>query len=233
MSEELNQEIFTELISPELPKDFKYLDFKGTQFHGDDEQRIKFMTDFSKYFAEVTNPKNTKTNPFLKNKYAPLDEVFNTIRDVMGKYGLSIMQIPTIQDDMVKVDALVFHSSGSFLAIEGLTMKSAKADPQTVGATLTYVKRYQLTSLMGVSSEEDEDGNNDSDKKSSMTQEDLSKKTLSAIQSTVTVLAKAKMQNDKKAVEKLIADTLGKKVAETVEGDKENLIKLYTSLNAL
>ena len=43
-----------------------------------------------KFQAAVENPKNTKTNPHFKNRYAPLDVLLNDVRPLLAKHGLAL-----------------------------------------------------------------------------------------------------------------------------------------------
>lgn len=113
----------------------------------------------SKAQGEFHNPANTAVNPFFKSKYAPLSEVINTIRPILAKYGLSIMQDDFGTGESVTVTTTIFHSSGEWLQSGELTGKPEKNTVQAMGAVITYLRRYQLSSVLGLSSEDDTDGN--------------------------------------------------------------------------
>ena len=66
----------------------------------------------SKFQAEVTNPANTANNPFYKSKYAPLNEVLNTVGPILAKYGLSVIQSTSSSADSVSVTTALLHDSG-------------------------------------------------------------------------------------------------------------------------
>lgn len=110
--------------------------------------------------AEVKNPANTATNPFLKNKYAPLSEVLNAIRPIAAKHGLAIIQEPAVDHDSVTITTYIFHSSGQFIVSSPLVIQlGGKGTAQEIGAAVTYGRRYALSALLGVSSEDDDDAN--------------------------------------------------------------------------
>lgn len=126
---------------------------------GTENQKIKMFEDLSKYYSEVQNPENTTTNTFFKAKYAPLNEVLNTIRPIMGKYGFACTQATGVDNGDCFVSTLLTHSSGAYIYYPTLKGKPAKQDIQGVGATLTYLRRFTLNAVAGVAGEVDDDGN--------------------------------------------------------------------------
>ena len=114
---------------------------------------------FVKFQSEVTNPANTADNPFFKSKYAPLNEVLNLVRPILTKYGLSIIQSPSAQGDSVTVTTMILHESGEWIRLDPLTLKADKNTAQGIGSAITYARRYALSAALGISSEDDDDGN--------------------------------------------------------------------------
>lgn len=119
----------------------------------------------SKFQGEVTNPSNTATNPFFQSKYAPLETVLNTVRPILSKHGLSIMQIPSSEGDYVTITTMLVHSSGEWIESEPLSLKMDKVTAQGAGSAITYARRYAVSAMLGISSEDDDDGNNAEPKK--------------------------------------------------------------------
>ena len=132
----------------------------NVEISGSDEARAEMFGALGKYFAEVGNPENNADNPFFKSKYAPLSEVLNTIRPVMGKYGLALIQSPKVTSDgMGSVQTILTHESGTYMSFPSLTGKPAKADIQGMGAVITYLRRFSVNAIAGVAGEVDDDGN--------------------------------------------------------------------------
>jgi len=98
-------------------------------------------------------------NPFFKSKYITLDGILEYIRPILSKNGIWLTQEAKGLDGCVSVTTTLFHNSGEYIVTESLEMTPIKNDPQTMGSTLTYQKRYQLAALLGISSEVDDDGN--------------------------------------------------------------------------
>ena len=90
-------------------------------------------------------------------KYADLSDVFTALDPIMSKYGLTVMQFPA-GNDLVTV---IGHSSGEMVqsswpikAMKGQDTSTA----QTYQAAVQVAKRYALTALLGVSTEETVEG---------------------------------------------------------------------------
>ena len=113
----------------------------------------------SKFQSEVENPKNTADNPFYHSKYAPLQDVLNTVRPLLSKHGLSVIQSPAGDGQSVSITTMLLHESGEWIEFEPLVLKAEKITPQGAGSAITYGRRYALSAVLGISSEDDDDGN--------------------------------------------------------------------------
>ena len=94
-------------------------------------------------------------NKFLKNKYATLDAIIEDVKPIMSKHGLSFVQLLSVEG----VETLIFHSEGGVLS-SGIMKIEPQVNngisyAQAVGIATTYTKRYQLGSMLGISTEED------------------------------------------------------------------------------
>lgn len=110
---------------------------------------------------EIYNPKNTANNPFFKSKYAPLNEILNLVRPLLTQNGLFLTQ-NTGTDEIsgkVFVQSQLLHVSGEAFSTDKLILTTDKNTPQGLGSAITYGRRYQLSALLGIASEEDDDGN--------------------------------------------------------------------------
>lgn len=96
-------------------------------------------------------------------KYATLDSLIDMLREVLPKHGLWFTQIPTRSEEESVLTTRVFHESGEWLE-ESILMTDTELqgkanDTQKLGASITYFRRYVLSSIFGVSADEDVDGN--------------------------------------------------------------------------
>ena len=115
----------------------------------------KALADFQ---SEVKDPSKDKENPYFKSKYVALDGVLQTVRPVLAKHGLSVMQLPTSDETAVTVTTLLMHSSGQFIESEPFKVLLTKKDAQAAGSALTYARRYSLSSVLGIAWDDDDDG---------------------------------------------------------------------------
>jgi len=107
---------------------------------------------------EIKSAKKDSENPFFKSKYADLASVVDVIRGPLSKYGLSYVQLmQPSEKDQVCVETILLHTSGEWIS-GVLTLPVTKADAQGHGSAITYARRYGLSAIAGVTSEDD-DGN--------------------------------------------------------------------------
>lgn len=93
-----------------------------------------------------------------KFEYATFDAILNLVRPALSKHELAFVQgIDTIDGKPFVVTRLT-HSSGEWLEAATLIV-AAGTGPQAFGSAISYAKRYALTSMLGIASEEDDDGN--------------------------------------------------------------------------
>lgn len=88
--------------------------------------------------------------------YAPLDEVIEATRKALSDNGLAITQSTYLQGGNTILETLLSHSSGEWLSSE-LYVGKQDQPPQSEGSALTYKRRYGLSSILCVASEEDDD----------------------------------------------------------------------------
>lgn len=117
----------------------------------------KALAEFNK---EITRISKDASNPFHKNQYATLDNILDTIRPILSKNGLSIMQLPSGDGQTIEMRTLLIHTSGQFIESPIMTMRATKNDAQALGSLITYAKRYQIGAILGLSTGDvDDDGN--------------------------------------------------------------------------
>ena len=105
--------------------------------------------------SEVGNTSKNSANPFFKSKYSDLAEVLNVIRPVLSKNGLALTQHPSYADGMCYVTTLLSHSSGQWVQ-SCVSTPVVKSDPQGVGSSISYCRRYAAAAICGVAQEDDD-----------------------------------------------------------------------------
>jgi len=123
------------------------------------ESIVELAKALSLFQGEVKQPLKDKANPFFKSKYVPLENVVEAITEIAPKHGLSFIQYPINQDNKVGVVTILMHSSGEYIQTEPIFTTPAKNDAQATGSVITYLKRYSLSAVFGITSDEDDDGN--------------------------------------------------------------------------
>lgn len=123
------------------------------------EELGELFTALAKAQLEMEVAKNDSTNPFFKSKYADLASVVKASRPYLAKNGLSVIQrILPNGNGIVYLFTRLCHASGQWMESR-MEIKPPKADIQTVGSHITYLKRYNYAAMVGVvSSDEDDDG---------------------------------------------------------------------------
>jgi hypothetical protein len=103
--------------------------------------------------ARVTSAKGNYTFD-----YADLASVMDAVTEALSSNGLAVIQaVEDAPEGPVRVTTRLSHSSGQWFEAE-LTMPYDAGKPQNKGSAATYARRYGLSGLLGVSSEEDDDG---------------------------------------------------------------------------
>jgi len=101
-------------------------------------------------------------NPFLKNKYADLGEMIRVATPVLSKNGLSISQQTVTENNQVGVITTLLHTSGQWIE-SAITLplgeEKGKSMAQVAGSIITYLRRYSFGSVIGLYTDEDNDGN--------------------------------------------------------------------------
>ena len=125
-------------------------------------QKSESIVELSKALVkaqiEMVNPKKNTTNGFYKSSYADLSEVISVSKLPLANNGLSVIQMPSQQENWVNVETMLVHESGEYIT-SMLSMPLPEKShnmSQEVGKCITYARRYALASVCGIS-QEDED----------------------------------------------------------------------------
>lgn len=99
----------------------------------------------------------TKTGGKYSYRYADLSDVLAACRPVLNRHGLSISQSVTGDESSVAVTTRIFHVGGHVEEF-GPTILPAGSDARGVGSAVTYARRYGLCAALGITPDEDDDG---------------------------------------------------------------------------
>src|SRR3954464_14184876 len=93
-------------------------------------------------------------------RYAPLASGLDIVRKTLGQHEIATVQTTAIDSatGMVNLTTMLAHSSGEWIASDWpVCAASETANPQRMGAALTYARRYALFTLVGIAGEDDLD----------------------------------------------------------------------------
>ena len=98
--------------------------------------------------------------------YADLAQIFTVINPLMSKHKLGFMQ--TVENDSVKT-IIFHHESGESLEFSTSIPQDVKLkgmnDFQVLGSAITYIRRYALSSALGLVTDKDTDAGGEQEKK--------------------------------------------------------------------
>jgi len=174
------------------------------------ESIMNLALALSKAQGELPAVPMRSTNPFLKNKYADLGSIIETSKPVLSKHELSVSQIVFNDEQRVGVTTILMHGgSGEWLSSTlSLPISETKGSlAQAVGGLVTYLRRYSLSAILGVHTEEDTDGN---DKKTK---------------------ALAAAQSEEKTPERILTDKILKRCTALGGAENTELIKLLKTFD--
>jgi hypothetical protein len=93
-------------------------------------------------------------------RYAPLSSGLEIVRKTLSEHEIAVMQTTAVDQAsrMLTLTTLLAHSSGEWIASYWPVCSVAEiANPQRMGAALTYARRYGLFTLVGIAGEDDLD----------------------------------------------------------------------------
>jgi len=119
--------------------------------------------------AELVNPEKSLTATIRTGRpgegersfrYAPLSSGLDVVRKTLGQHEIATLQTTAIDQaaGMVNLTTTLAHASGEWIASDWPVCPIAEtANPQRMGAALTYARRYALFTLVGIAGEDDLD----------------------------------------------------------------------------
>lgn len=112
--------------------------------------------------SEMKDAIKDSVNPHFKSKYADLASVWEACRTPLTKHGLSIAQTSKVPAPELGAGTIIvthlLHKSGQSISGELFVPILDRYNAQSVGAAITYGRRFGLAAIVGVSPSED-DGN--------------------------------------------------------------------------
>ena len=113
----------------------------------------KARAEFPPIRKNCTVKVRTRTGADYSFEYADYGAICEAVTKPLAKNGLAFTHL--IQDGCVVT--LLMHESGEYLPSSIPINKCA--NPQEYGSQVTYMKRYGLSGILGIATEDDDDGN--------------------------------------------------------------------------
>jgi hypothetical protein len=119
--------------------------------------------------GELANPEKSLTATIRGNRpgegersfrYAPLASGLDIVRKTLGRHEIATVQTTAIDPaaQIITLTTMLAHGSGEWIASDWPVCPVAEtANPQRMGAALTYARRYALFTLVGIAGEDDLD----------------------------------------------------------------------------
>ena len=161
-----NTNMISELIEAKvaLAKAEMQLEWQKAKDHSKPEPEIMapLFEALAKAQAEFGTVSATSRVTF-KNvdfKFAPLSDILAAVRPALNKFGITLTQktkhIPFGNGNGVKVVTTLLHESGVSYAIESVPVFYNVNDIKNLGAQVTYLRRYEVKTLLGIEADSEE-----------------------------------------------------------------------------
>ncbi len=141
---------------------------------------MNFSNEYTKVAAallavqrEIEPVVKDASNPIQKNRYATLGAITDYVRPVLARHNLSIIQ--SVADERYSpangtlmafsVETILLHESGEWVrnrvvvAVAEIGKEERRTTAQTAGSSITYGRRYGLSAILALTTDEDDDGN--------------------------------------------------------------------------
>ena len=105
---------------------------------------------------EMQTPKKGSVNPFFKNKYADLNDVLAAIVPALNNNGIVLLQPLVNLEGKNFVKTVLMHESGETFESIAEIFCNKQNDAQAYGSGISYARRYSLSSICGIGSEDDD-----------------------------------------------------------------------------
>lgn len=100
-------------------------------------------------------------NPFTRSNYATLNSVMESCRSVLIEHGIWLTQLPVpapieLGTGHIALLTKLTHAESGQWQSSLTVVPMPKADPQGMGSAITYARRYALTAMLGMITEDDD-----------------------------------------------------------------------------
>lgn len=120
------------------------------------------ITDLAKALIQVQRTMSPATkdgkNPFTQSNYATLNSVMESCRDALLSNNIWLCQylVPVEMSDCIGLMTKLTHTESGQWQASLAVVPLPKADPQGMGSAITYARRYAITAMLGMITEDDD-----------------------------------------------------------------------------
>ena len=119
------------------------------------DAKLSLLKSFVQVKQALEQPSKSKDG--YGYKYADLNAVLTAIQKAIGGLDLAYIQQPVNETVKTGVENYIFNSKGAVIDFGSYLLDITKPQAQQYGSALTYCRRYSISSIFGIASEEDTD----------------------------------------------------------------------------
>jgi hypothetical protein len=158
------------------------------------------------------------TNPHFKSRYADLGSVIDAVKPALNEAGIAFLQTASASEaGFISLTTRLIHESGEWIE-DTANCPLQKNDAQGVGSCMSYLRRYNLSSICGLY-QDDDDGES-----TRMNPEDYIKKineskTIDELQKNYATII-SEVRNNKAVAQAVINET--SKLKKILQGEQDD-----------
>jgi hypothetical protein len=103
--------------------------------------------------------RKTADNPFFKSKYADLPAVWEVVKDSLAANNILVYHKTDTKDGVDYLNTFVRHIPSGTEITSNVQLHLQKPTSQEYGSCVTYMRRYAISSMLGLITDKDDDGN--------------------------------------------------------------------------
>lgn len=112
--------------------------------------------------AQVDMPpvERDQVNPHFKNKFTSLGRLLATVKPILNRNGIVLVQAPSTDDEgKFVLRTILLHAPSEERLEFDAPLSPEKNTPQGQGSAITYMRRYSAAAALAIADQEDDDGN--------------------------------------------------------------------------
>lgn len=118
-------------------------------------EQTNHIKDFMQGQSSLETAIKNSSNPFLKNKYADIQEILDKVKSAFHENNYIIVQEGGADENGEFIDTKLIHTNGNFFNCK-IYLQYKKGDMQSLGGAITYARRYGLLSVTGIPVDDDD-----------------------------------------------------------------------------